>query len=206
MSERSEIPSDSLSPRELYKLLTSLVIPRPIAWVATISAEGITNLAPHSFFSVVSSDPGIIQFTSTGRKDSLRNIEATGEFVVNLAPVGLRDLINETATPFEYGVSEFEKCGIAAAESLSVRPPRVADSPASIECTLDQIIQVGNGYMSFGRVRHIVVNSDAVNERGHPVPTRLDPVARLGSNEWASLGEVFAIDRLTPDDWNQRNH
>lgn len=200
--KRSEFSADALDARQLYRMLTSLVIPRPIAWVSTISEDGVTNLAPHSFFSIVSSDPGIVQFTSTSRKDSLRNIEATGEFVVNLVTVPSRHLTNQSSTPFEYGVSEFTALGIATEESLTVKPPRVADSPAAIECVVERILQVGNGHMAFGRVQHIAVNSDVIDDQGHPKPDALDPIARLGSNEWAGLGDLFAIDRLTVEDWN----
>ncbi|MGY5319492.1 flavin reductase family protein [Neomicrococcus lactis] len=206
MTERDEISVESLTSREVYKLLTSLVIPRPIAWVSTIDSAGVPNLAPHSFFSVVSSEPGIVQFTSTARKDSLRNIEETGEFVLNVATTELRDQVNLSATPFEHGISEFEKVGIAMEPSKTVKPPRVAQSPAVIECVLEQVLQMGNGYMAFGRVRHFAVNSDLFNERRHPIPGLLDPVSRLGANEWAGLGEIFAFDRLTVDEWNQTNN
>ncbi|MGW1927047.1 flavin reductase family protein, partial [Streptomyces massasporeus] len=91
-----------------YRLLTATVVPRPIAWVSTSSADGTDNLAPHSFFTIASVTPPVVQFTSVGRKDSLRNVEETGEFVVNLAPEGLFEQINATATDFPRGVSEFD--------------------------------------------------------------------------------------------------
>lgn len=95
-----------------YRLMTATVVPRPIAWVSTTSAEGTDNLAPHSFFTISCVEPPVVQFTSVGRKDSLRNIEDTGAFVVNFAPEPLFEQINATATDFPRGISEFDTVGI----------------------------------------------------------------------------------------------
>src|SRR5690606_10349473 len=96
-----------------YGLLTALVVPRPIAWVSTLSAEGVGNLAPHSFFTVASARPPIVQFTSVGVKDTLRNVRATGEFVVNLASLPMIDMINASSAPFDPTVDEAAKVGVA---------------------------------------------------------------------------------------------
>ncbi|MDO5745844.1 MAG: flavin reductase family protein, partial [Micrococcaceae bacterium] len=103
---RLELDAGNLPARSVYRLLTSLVIPRPIAWVSTLNDAGVANLAPHSFFTVASSDPGIVQFTSVTRKDTLRNIESTGEFVINFAPRALMEQINATSTEFPSDISE----------------------------------------------------------------------------------------------------
>lgn len=135
---RTDFDPAAMSRNEFYKLLTAVVVPRPIAWVSTISPDGASaNLAPHSFFTIASVAPPVVQFTSVGRKDTLRNVEATGQFVVNLAPEGLFEQINDTGTDFPPGVSEFESAGVGSEPSLRVKPPRVAASPVALEvrCT-----------------------------------------------------------------------
>src|ERR1700712_4010401 len=117
-----------------YRLLTALVVPRPIAWVSTLDADGRGNLAPHSFFTVASGRPPVVLFSSLGRKDTVRNIEETGEFVVCFTSEALLDQVNDTSAPFEHGDDEAAQLGIATEPSATVAPPRVVDSPASIEC------------------------------------------------------------------------
>src|ERR1044072_9069311 len=114
--------------RQFYRLINSVVVPRPIAWGSSVSAEGVDNLAPHSFFTVARVTPPVVQFTSVGRKDSLHNVDATGEFVVNLAPEPRFEQVNATGTDFPAGVSEFDTVGLTPEPSARVAPPRVADS------------------------------------------------------------------------------
>src|SRR4051812_49953971 len=114
-----------------YRVLNSVVVPRPIAWVCSRSAEGVLNLAPHSFFTVACVDPPVVQFTSVGRKDSLANAEATGEFTVSLVPEWLFEEANATATDFPRERGEFSEVGLAKEPSARVRPPRVAQSPVA---------------------------------------------------------------------------
>lgn len=199
---RREIDAGSLGARNVYRLLTSLVIPRPIAWVSSLNPDGTANLAPHSFFTVASADPGIVQFTSVTRKDTLRNIEATGEFVINFAPRELVDQINLSSTPFPREVSEFEIAALAMEPSTTVAPPRVAASPEALECKLHRIIEVGNSFLVLGLVTQLAINESVLDETGHPQPEKLDPLSRLGSNEWGTLGEVLAIDRITLAQWH----
>ncbi|MCZ4124212.1 flavin reductase family protein [Streptomyces sp. H39-S7] len=184
-----------------YRLLTSVVVPRPIAWVSTVSPDGRTdNLAPHSFFTVSCVSPPIVQFTSVGRKDSLRNIEGTGQFVVNFAPEHLFEQINATATDFPAGVSEFEAVGIAREPSLRVKPSRVAASPVALECEMHSMLRMGDSTVVFGRVVHAAV-SEAVLVDGHPEVRKLRPLARLGKDEWGALGEVLELSRIRYADW-----
>jgi flavin reductase (DIM6/NTAB) family NADH-FMN oxidoreductase RutF len=184
-----------------YALLTSLVVPRPIAWVSTLDAEGKGNLAPHSFFSVASADPPTVMFTSVGRKDTVRNVEATGEFVVNFASAPMLHAINDSSAPFDPGVDEAQRLRIRMEPSASVAPPRVADSPASIECTLDRIIEVGrSNVVIMGRVLLVTVRTDVL-EGKHPAMEHLQPLSRLGRNEWGLPPEVIRLDRpRTADD------
>ncbi|MGW6392620.1 flavin reductase family protein [Streptomyces sp. NPDC055103] len=178
-----------------YRLLTATVVPRPIAWVSTTSADGTDNLAPHSFFTIASVTPPVVQFTSVGRKDSLRNVEETGQFVVNLAPEALFERINATATDFPRGVSEFDACGVEREPSLRVKPPRVAASPVALECELHSTVRIGDSTVVFGRVVHAAVD-ESVMVDGHPEMALMRPLTRLGKNEWGTLGGIQEIARV----------
>ncbi|MFF3397329.1 flavin reductase family protein [Streptomyces sp. NPDC002659] len=183
-----------------YRLLTATVVPRPIAWVSTTSADGTDNLAPHSFFTISCVAPPVVQFTSVGRKDSLRNVEDTGAFVVNFAPEPLFEQINATATDFPRGISEFDAVGIARETSLRVKPPRVAASPVALECELHSTVRLGDSTVVFGRVVHAAVSKE-VMAGGHPEVTKLAPLTRLGKDEWAPLGVVREISRVPYAEW-----
>jgi len=182
-----------------YHLLTAVVVPRPIAWVSTVSTTGVDNLAPHSFFSVSCAEPPVIQFTSVGRKDSLRNVEQTGEFVVCFAPEKLYLQINESATDYPPEISEFDAVGLTREPSLRVSPPRVAESPVAIECTLNRTIELGNSTVVMGDVVHIAIDEDVLDtsrpDRPHPRIDSLKPLSRLGKDEWGLLGEIRSIKR-----------
>jgi flavin reductase (DIM6/NTAB) family NADH-FMN oxidoreductase RutF len=177
-----------------YKLLTALVVPRPIAWVSTLDAEGRGNLAPHSFFTVASGRPPVILFSSLGRKDTVRNIEETGEFVVNFSSESLLQQVNSSSAPFEHGDDEAEQLGITMEPSETVAPPRVAESPASIECRLERIVEVGSAYVVFGTVTSITVRAEMLEE-GRPAMEHLRPLSRLGGEEWGRPPEVFRLAR-----------
>lgn len=192
---RTEWTPDDLPGRDFYKMLTSVVVPRPIAWVSTTSPDGVDNLAPHSFFTLSCVEPPIVQFTSVGRKDSLCNVEHTGEFVINLAAEPLQDQVNASATPYPANTSEFDALGIEREASAQVRPPRVAASPVALECGLHSTVGLGDSTVVFGRVLRVAVAPEALVD-GHPEITLLRPLARLGRNEWSTLGEVRALDRL----------
>ncbi|GHD17520.1 hypothetical protein GCM10007147_06770 [Nocardiopsis kunsanensis] len=193
---RTEWTPKDLPGRDFYKLMTAVVVPRPIAWVSTTSAEGVDNLAPHSFFTIACVEPPIVQFTSVERKDSLVNVEETGEFVVNLAPERLQDHINASGTAYPAHLSEFDELGVQRGASSLVGPPRVADSPAALECELYSTLRLGNSTVVFGRVVNITVDEAVLTGDGHPDVELLRPLARLGRNEWSTLGEVRAIDRI----------
>ncbi|MGH3632412.1 MAG: flavin reductase family protein, partial [Sciscionella sp.] len=178
---RTDFDPAQMPARAFYKLLTAVVVPRPIAWVSSTSADGVDNLAPHSFFTVACVDPPIVQFTSVGRKDSLRNVEATGEFVVNLATESLFEQVNASGTNFPSELGEFDAAEIAREPSVTVAPPRVAESPVALECTLHSTLRLGNSVVVFGRVVHAAVTSEVLDAEGvHPEIKRLRPLARLG--------------------------
>jgi flavin reductase (DIM6/NTAB) family NADH-FMN oxidoreductase RutF len=197
---RTDFDPAAMESRAFYKLLTAVVVPRPIAWVSSTSAEGVDNLAPHSFFTVACVRPPVVQFTSVGRKDSLRNVEATGEFVVNLAPEPLFEAVNTTGTNFPAELGEFDAAGIERERSAKVGPPRVARSPVALECALHSTVRLGDSTVVFGRVVHAAIAAEVL-EGGHPSIDRLRPLARLGRNQWATIGEVLEIDRIPYADW-----
>ncbi len=188
----------------VYALLNSVVVPRPIAWVSTTSLDGVDNLAPHSFFTISSVKPPVIQFTSVGVKDSLRNCEATGEFVVSLCTEDLVEQVNISAVPFPGDVSEFDRAGVTRAPSARVTPPRVAESPVSLECRVVGTKDFGgDSTVVFGEVVWISVRADVVVDDRVTVDL-LRPIARLGGAAYAPVRDVFAMPRITLDEWHAR--
>ena len=179
---------------DAYRLMTAVVVPRPIAWVSTLSADGVVNLAPHSFYTVACANPPIVQFTSVGAKDTLRNAEATGEFVVNLAHGPLLHAVNDSSAPFAPDAGEADALGIAMEPSEVVAPPRVRDSPVSLECRLHSTRLLGDSTVVLGSVQVITVADDVLVD-GHPEYSLLDPLARLGKDEWGVRAEVTSVTR-----------
>jgi len=193
-----------LPAREVYGWMTSVIAPRPIAWVSTISAAGRTNLAPFSFFQGVTSNPPTLMFVPVNNrdgqpKDTVRNIREVPEFVVNVVPYALAEPMNATAATLPYGESEFEKCGIASTPSVRVRPPRVAAAPVAFECTLHQIVDIGEGPLAanvvFGRI-HLVHVSDAVlGADGRVDPAKIDLIGRMSGELYCRTTDHFALKR-----------
>jgi flavin reductase (DIM6/NTAB) family NADH-FMN oxidoreductase RutF len=194
----------SLTPRDAYAWMISTILPRPIAWVSTISAEGKTNLAPFSFFQGVTSNPPTLLFVPVNdrngnKKDTVRNIEAVPEFVVNLVPFALAEQMNNTSALLPYGESEFETFRIGSTPSEKVRPPRVAAAPIAFECTLDRFVHVGEGplaaHVTFGRIQLAHVRDDVLGTDGKPDPAKLDLIGRLGGESYTRTTERFALNR-----------
>lgn len=202
---RTDLDPTELGAGAFYRLLTSVVVPRPIAWVSTRSAAGVDNLAPHSFFTVSCVDPPMVQFTSVGVKDSLTNARETGEFVVCLATEPLFEQVNATGTDFPSGVSEFSEVGLTAVPSEKVAPPRVAESPVALECRLEQALTLGDSTVVIGRVVHASITTDVFDgdphDGGLPTIAKLRPLARLGRDEWSGIGDLREITRIRYRDW-----
>ena len=197
---RADFDPGEMSSRDFYRLLTAVVVPRPIAWVSSTSKAGVDNLAPHSFYTVASVSPPIVQFTSVGEKDSLRNIEARGEFVVNLTPAWLFEEVNATGTDFPAEISEFDAVGLTREPSTTVEPPRVKESPVALECRLHQTLPMGDCILVFGEVTHAAVSAEVL-DGSHPQMDLLEPLARLGRNEWGTTGPIREIRRIRAADW-----
>ena len=184
------------------RVLTGVIVPRPIAFVSSVSTEGIVNLAPFSFFNAMAYDPativlGISRSAGWKEKDTLANIEATGEFVVNVVVDDIAEAMNRTAAEFPADVDEFEVGGLTAAPSELVRAPRVAESPVNMECRLNQVVAVGDGTkhaIVIGEIVLMHIRDDIIN--GHRINhQRLKPVGRLAGNMYCNTHNVYELVR-----------
>ena len=197
----------ALSQADRYKLLIGCIVPRPIAFVSTISADGKLNLAPFSFFAGVGSDPMTLLFCPANRpdgseKDSLRNAKpvaegGVGEFVVNVATEDYERQMAAAAEPLLHGESEFDLAGLHATPSVVVRPPRLKESPVSFECRTMQggVIRTNPGVAAggnivIGQVVHIFVRDDLINERFHTDPAKLRAIGRMGGTGYVRTGDA----------------
>ena len=194
LDEPLELDPMDWSREQRYFLMTGLVVPRPIAWVSTLSVDGVANLAPHSYFNVFADDPPHVVFSSGGIKDTMRNVLATREFVVNLVTMNLIEEMNFSSTDFPPEEDEFDWSALAKSPSRTVAPPRVAAARACLECRLVQAIEAGGSWLAVGRVTHVHVAPEAWRD-GRVDPRRFDPVCRLAGGYYASLGEIFKLPR-----------
>jgi flavin reductase (DIM6/NTAB) family NADH-FMN oxidoreductase RutF len=194
----------ALAPRDAYQWMISTILPRPIAWVSTLSPDGKTNLAPFSFFQGITANPPTLMFVPVnnrqgGKKDTVRNIELLPEFVVNLVPYRLAEKMNATSALLPYGESEFETFGIESTPSDTVRPPRVAESPVSFECRLHQIVNIGEGPLAanvvFGRILTVHIRDEILGSDGKPDARKLDLIGRLGGEAYTTTRDTFSIER-----------
>lgn len=186
----------------------AIIAPRPIGWISTISKDGVVNLAPYSFFNAISDRPHYVCFASDGMKDSARNIEETGEFVCSLATYPLRQQMNTTSAMVPRGVDEFALAGLTAAPSRLVRPPRVKESPAAVECrhwkTIELPAAEPGGRAGYLLVIGLVVGihiADAFIRDGIVDTAAMQPIGRLGYMDYSSTraDTVFSIDRPAVD-------
>ena len=188
----------------LYKLLTGTVIPRPIGWVSTVDENGVNNLAPFSFFNAVGEDPPHVMFSTvrTGdkNKDTLNNVLANKQFVVNLVTEEVVKKMNTTASPVEAGVDEFELADLTPLDSEFVKPKRVAESLVHFECEMVHHYFLedhknGGACIVIGRVLAIHVADEILMERNRIDLEKYRPVARLAGSNYGKLGEIFTVKR-----------
>lgn len=203
MNPRLEISVAEQPPGAIYPWFTASLIPRAIAWVSSLAADGSDNLAPHSFTTVAGIDPPTLCFVSVGLKDTLANVRATGEFVLNVGTAALLSDMNDSATSFPHGTSEFDAAGVVREPSKTVRPPRVANAPVVFECRVSGEHPIGNCVMVFGEVLHVAAAQAVLAEDGLPDARVLAPLARLGRAEWSTLGEVIPLARIRYPDWQR---
>jgi flavin reductase (DIM6/NTAB) family NADH-FMN oxidoreductase RutF len=203
-----EVALASLAPRERHALLTPLIAPRPIAFVSTLSAGGIGNLAPFSFFAMGGQAPQSVAFCPIADrdgnpKDTLRNILETGEFVINIVSRSMAERVNQASAPYPFEVDEFDVTGFTRAPSSTVKPPRVLEAPAALECRLFQAVPHGTGSQHgtwvIGEVLYVFVRDDVLGADGQPDTALVNPAARLGRDEWAEIRtqSMFRLPRPT---------
>ena len=197
------IAAADLSPRQRYRLLTSVVVPRPIGWLSTRSAAGVDNLAPFSYFAALASDPmtvGVsIGYRSDGPKDSLANIRETGVFCTNLVTARHLEPMNRTSGDYPAGTSEFEAVGIPRAEAVEVDASYVADCPVVMECRLFKEVDLGGApnALIIGHVVavHLSAEVRALEDNDFYDVSSLQPVGRLWAGYYALVEEIFRADR-----------
>lgn len=192
-TEDLELDLEALDPRARYFLLTSVVVPRPIAWVSTVDRDGARNLAPYSYFNACSATPPIVHFTSTTSRDSIANVRETGEFVVNIVSAELAQAMRATSAAFPAGEDEFDWAGLETAPSLRVGPPRVLGAKVALECRLRQLLEMGEGTMAFGDVLHVHVDRSVWRD-GRVDPELLAPVGRLSGLNFTTVERVYRLD------------
>lgn len=192
-------------PRNTYQLLIGSVVPRPIAWVSTISSDGTPNVAPFSFFMGVTGNPPTLAISSGLRrgtkKDTLVNVEESGELVVNIVVEELGEQMNTTSGDFPPNVDEFKEAGLTPAPSKRVRPPRVAESPINIECVLKQIVYVGNEGSQSGLIIAEAVlwhiRDDLLTPQNTIDVNKLHAIGRLSGNWYTRTRDLYEINRPT---------
>lgn len=192
------------SQSDVYKILTGSVIPRPIGWISTVSEDGVPNLAPFSFFNVVGEDPPHVMFSTVrpgnSNKDTLNNVLATKQFVVNMATEELVEAVNASSASLAPEINEFDFAGVTQAPSIKVRAPRVLESPINFECELVHHYTLedhkhGGATIVIGRVIMFHVNESVLLDNYKINPEVYKPVARLAGSNYAKLGEIFSIKR-----------
>lgn len=198
------IDPDAISKLDLYNHMTRLITPRPIAWVSTRSRGGIDNLAPYSYFNAVGTKPPTLMFCPANKmdgtkKDTLVNIEATGQFVVNIVSGAMVLPMNQSSAEYPAEVSEFAAVGLSRARSCRIEVPRVAEAFAAIECDLHSVVILGTGpggaSLVIGRIVAIYIDDRCLDSTGQIDPSILDTVGRMGGPFYASTRERFEVER-----------
>jgi flavin reductase (DIM6/NTAB) family NADH-FMN oxidoreductase RutF len=189
-----EVGPDDWRGPAFYQVLTALVVPRPIGWISTISTIGVPNLAPYSYFNLMGSDPPYVAFGSSGVKDSLSNLREVPQFVANIVTMDLLERMNFTACDFPRDEDEFSWAGLTALPAEKVRPFRVGEAKAHLECEVTQIVTDRNTNIVLGRIVHAHVDP-SVWKNGRVDPKLLDPACRLSGSGYAALSSLFSVQR-----------
>src|SRR5260370_15733242 len=188
----------------VYQALVDVVTPRPIAWVTTLDTQGRVNLAPFSFFNAFGANPPVVVFSPTlrrdgSKKDTLRNLEATGEFVLNAAVESLAEKINLSSKEVPYGQSEVELTGLNLIPSTKVKPPRLAETPVTMECKVLQIVSTGKGPIAgnlvIGEILVMHIADEVLDDKKRIDPRKLRTIARLGGDYYCRTTDLFEMKR-----------
>ena len=189
---------------DVYRRLVEIVTPRPIAWVTAVNPEGQVNLAPFSFYNAFSANPPVVVFSPNtrrdgSRKDTLRNVEATGEFVLNAAVEPLAERVNLSSKELPYGESEVDLTGLTLRPSVKVKPPRLAETPVNLECKVLQIVPIGKGPLAanlvIGEVVAMHIDDAVLDAKGRVDPRKLRTIARLGGDYYCRTTDLFEMKR-----------
>ncbi len=193
-----EIDPKQLNPSQAYDLMISIIVPRPIAFISTISPEGLPNAAPFSFFNGISTDPPLVAIAIARRgkekKETLRNIEAGGEFVVNIVDEALAEGMNRAGGNYPPDTNKFEIANLTPRPSVKIKPPRIGEAPVSLECRLVQVMPLPetSDVLVIGRVVYIHLEDDLWSN-GSIDPTRLRAIGRLGQSNYCRIRETFTL-------------
>lgn len=197
-----KIDPSEVSAKEMYMTMTQAITPRPIAWVSTVSPAGVNNLAPFSYFNAVCSQPAVLSFSVVNQsdgspKDTVRNIRANEQFVVNLVPFDLGESMVKTATELPYEESEIELAGLKTIHSTKVAPPRIVGTPIQFECSLFRVIEIGQGptaaNLILGEVQLIHIDDAVLNEESAIDPGLVDLVGRMGGRDYCRTQDRFSL-------------
>lgn len=193
-----EVDFGALDGSRCYALMIRAITPRPIAWVSTVSSQGIPNLAPFSYFAGVGSSPPTLMFSTSVKsdgspKDTQRNVEATGEFVVNIVPYSLRRPMAVSAGDFPYEESEFDHAGLTPVPAMKVKPPRLLESPINFECRVHEIVKIGSATAVFGIIEWMHIADRILNAEQKIDPELLDSIGRLGGLSYSRTRDRFEI-------------
>ncbi|HEY8900461.1 MAG TPA: flavin reductase family protein [Chthoniobacterales bacterium] len=197
-----ELDLEGAHAERAYAILSSLVTPRPIAWVTTLSPDGRVNAAPFSFFNVLGANPPIVGFCpgdrpEGGPKDTARNVRATHEFVVNLVDASVAEAMNLTAASLPYGEDELRAAALTVASSTLVKPPRIAEAPASLECVEWGTLEIGGNRLVIGLVKRVHVRDELFDPETLRIRSELfHPIGRMASPNWyARTDDRFEMKR-----------
>ncbi|WP_282343078.1 flavin reductase family protein [Pseudomonas sp. PS02288] len=199
-----QIDFSALTSLEAYRWMANTVTPRPIAWVSTLSADGVANLAPFSFFQVISDTPPILMVNISTRgdgslKDSMLNLQETGELVIQLVCADQVEAMNASSATLPRGTSEFEHCGIASEASVRVAPRRVKGAPVAFECRVAQLLPYPahepNCTLVFAEILYAHIDQSVLDEQGRIDAGKLDIVGRLGGKSYSYTRERFDLTR-----------
>jgi flavin reductase (DIM6/NTAB) family NADH-FMN oxidoreductase RutF len=199
--------ANQLSDQEAYKLLIGYVVPRPIAWISTISKECVANIAPFSFFTVVCTSPPKLGITiipdknnKRDKKDTLLNIEDTKNFVVNIADLSLAKQLVQTSYPYHYGVDEFVQCGLTPKPSIDVASPCIKEAPINMECRLSQVLELGNdgSYFVIGEVTRFHVQDEFLEDGRKVDQQKLQAFGRMGGPLYTKATDLFSMKASAP--------
>ncbi len=202
-----------LRPQERYKLLTGLIVPRPIAWVTSLNASGGVNAAPFSFFNAMGSDPALLVIGVGNHhpqrpKDTAANIKRAGAFVVNLVSAALAGAMNLTAAEFPDDVSEVEVAGLQTVPSVHIAVPRLAQAPAGFECKLHSVLEIGRNRLVIGEVLGAFVHEQFIADSNqlHLKTSELDLIGRMGGRGgYLRTTDVFELPRVSYEEWKKKS-